>query len=119
MKILWLIFTLVPAPFLFHFYEYGQYSKGEEPTFLLLGSIVFVVITGVLSGGVKARYIILVNVLTGMLSLLLATYFIANDGGWFTPFGRDFAIIFTTIAFLVGQLVVHPFSRKFIVKNKN
>ncbi len=119
MKLLWLILTLIPAPFLFHFYEYGQHIKREEPSFLLLGSLLFVVITGVLSGQIKIRYIILVNVITGILSLLLAMYLIPDDGGWFKPLGRDLAIISTAIVFLVGQLLVSLFSRIFFVKKDN
>lgn len=118
MKMLWIIFTLIPAPFLFHFYEYGQHIKREEPSFLFLGSLLYVVITGALAKQLKIRYIILVNVITGAASLLLAMYFIPNDGGWFKPFGRDAVIVLTTIVFLVGQLIIRLVSNlKSILKD--
>ncbi|MBM7693210.1 glucan phosphoethanolaminetransferase (alkaline phosphatase superfamily) [Peribacillus deserti] len=89
MKTSWLILTLIPAPFLFHFFEYGQHIKREEASFLYLGSVIFVIIIGLLSGQIRIRYVILVNVITGLLSMFLAMYLIPNDGGWFKPAGRD------------------------------
>ncbi|WP_342599572.1 hypothetical protein MHB48_20125 [Psychrobacillus sp. FSL H8-0483] len=116
MKTLWLILTLIPAPFLFHFYEYGQHVKREEASFLFLGSVIFVIIIGLLSGQMRIRYVILVNVITGLLSMFLAMYFIPNDGGWFKPVGRDVAVIFVAVVFLVGQLIVRDLSIPFFVK---
>lgn len=106
MKLLWLIFSLIPAPFLFHFYEYGQHIKREEPAFLFLGSLLYVVITGTLARQLKIRYILLVHVITGTASFVLAMYFIPSDGGWFKPFGRDVVIVITTIVFFIGQLFI-------------
>ncbi|UTR13993.1 hypothetical protein MM221_15465 [Salipaludibacillus sp. LMS25] len=113
MRFLWLIFTLILAPFLFHLYEYGQHVRREEASFLFLGSLLYVVITGVLASHIKYRYIILINIITGILSLFLAIYLIPDDGDWFKPFGRDFAIIFTAIVFLLGQLLVSFVSKAF------
>lgn len=59
MEILWLIVTLIPVPFLFHYYEYGQHIKHEEATFLLPSAILFVIVAGLLSRNVKLRYIFL------------------------------------------------------------
>ena len=118
MKTSWLILTLIPAPFLFHFYEYGQHIKREEASFLLLGSVIFVIISGLLSGQIRIRYVILVNVITGLLSIFLAMYFIPNDSGWFKPVGRDVAVIFVAVVFLVGQLIVRSISRPFFVKKE-
>lgn len=115
MKFLWLILTLVPVPFLFHFFEYGQHIT-IEPSLLFLVSILFVVVTGILAGLIKIRYVLLVNVITGFLSLLLAMFLIPDDGAWFKPVGRDLAIIFTAIVILVGQLIVSLFSRKKLTK---
>jgi len=116
-KILWLIFTLIPAPFLFHFYEYGKHIKREEPSFLFLGSVLYVLISGALARQIKIRYIILVNVITGAASLLLAMYFIPSGDGWFKPFGRDFVILLTTIMFFLGQLLIRLFSKVFFEKD--
>ena len=117
MKLLWLIFTLIPAPFLFHFYEYGQYLKRQEPFFLLLGSVLYVITTGALSRQLEIRYITLVNVITGAVSLFLAMYFISDENGWFKPFGRDFVIVFTTIIFFLGQLLIRFLSKLIFVKD--
>lgn len=114
MKILWLIFSLIPAPFLFHFYEYSQYLKREEPTFLFLGSMVYIMITGALARKFKIRYVMVVNIITGAISLFLAMYFISDENGWFKPFGRDFVILFTTIIFFMGQLVIRFLSKLFL-----
>ena len=119
MKILWLIITLIPAPFFFHYYEYGQHIKREEASFLLVGSILFVVVAGVLAGNVKLRYVYLVNSITALSSVVLASYFIADDGGWFKPVGRDVAVLFGSVVFLIGQLIVRLFSRNFFLRNES
>ncbi|MFA9557586.1 hypothetical protein ACERII_09800 [Evansella sp. AB-rgal1] len=115
MKLLWLILTLLPAPFLFHFFEYGHRIAIEHP-FLLLGTILYIVITGVLAGHIKIRYIILVHVITGIFSYLLAMSLIPDDGAWFKPLSRDPVIIITAIIFFVGQLLVSLFTRILFVK---
>lgn len=117
MKVLWLIVSLIPVPFLFHYYEYGQHIKHEEATFLLPGSILYVIVAGLLSGTVKLRYVFLVNTVTGLLSVFLASNFILDDGGWFKPVGRDGAVIFVTFVFFMGQLLVRLFSRRFFERN--
>lgn len=119
MRIFWLIISLVPAAFLFHFYEYGQHIQREEATFLLQGSILFVLVAGILAGSVKLRYVFLVNIITAVLSVFLASYFIADDGGWFKPVGRDIAVIFCSVVFLIGQLFVRLFSRRFFIGKKS
>lgn len=111
MKILWLIISLFPAPFLFHFYEYGQHIKQEEEPYLNSLTLVYVILSGFLSGKIKISYVILINILSCLISILLATYFIANDGSWFKPVGRNGSIIFTAILFLGGQLIIRLFSR--------
>lgn len=117
MKVLWLIVSLIPASFLFHYYEYGQHIKHEEASFLLAGSIMYVVVSGLLSGAVKLRYIFCVNIITGVISVFLASNFILDDGGWFKPVGRDGAVIFVAIVFFTGQLFVRIFSRGFFTRN--
>lgn len=111
MRLLWVILTLIPVPFFFHFFEYGESNIQIEASFLFLGSILFVLITGVLASNVKIRYLILLHIITGILSFLLAMYFIPDDGAWFKPLGRDMVIVFTAIVFLIGQLIVRFFAR--------
>ncbi|MEH7348721.1 hypothetical protein [Gottfriedia acidiceleris] len=117
MKILWLIFSLLPTPFLFHFYEYGQHLKQEEAPYLNSVTLIYVILSGFLSGQIKISYVILINVLSSFISILLATYFIANDGAWFKPVGRNGAIIFTAILFLGGQLIIRLFSKPIFKRN--
>ncbi|MBT2214687.1 hypothetical protein KK120_02490 [Virgibacillus dakarensis] len=113
--ILWLIMTLIPAPFLFHFYEYGQYVKREDAPFLTLTSVLFVLIVGFLSGLIRIRYVVLVNILVAILSVVLASNFIPDDV-WFAPVGRNVAVILTAIVFLIGQLLVRAFSKHYFAK---
>ena len=115
-KILWLITSLIPAPFLFHFYEYGQYVKREEASYLLVACIVFIMITGILSSSVKVRYVFLINIITAALSLVLAMNFITDDGGWFKPFGRNIVILLTTLPFFIGQLLVRVITKAIFYK---
>lgn len=117
MRILWLILSLIPAPFFFHFYEYGQHIQGEESSFLFIGSLFFVVIIGFLSSYIKIGYVILVNIVTGLISIFLAMYFIPNDG-WFKPVGRDVAVIFVAVVLLTGQLIIRGFSRTILKKKE-
>lgn len=111
LNVLWLFTSLIPAPFLFHFYEYGQYVKREEASYLLLACIVFVVIVGILSARIKLRYVFLINIVTAAVSLVLAMNFIVDDGGWFKPFGRDIVIMLTAIPFFIGQLLVRMIAK--------
>lgn len=117
-KTLWFITSLVPAPFLFHFYEYGQYVKREEASYLLLACIVFISITGILSSTVKIRYVFLINIITAALSLVLAMNLITEDGGWFKPFGRDIVILLTAIPFFLGQLLVRMIAKPIFIREK-
>jgi accessory gene regulator protein AgrB len=117
MRILWLILSLIPAPFFFHSYEYGQHIKGEEASFLFISSVLFVVIIGFLSSYIKIGYVILVNIITGLLSIFLAMYFIPNDG-WFKPVGRDVAVIFVAVVLLIGQLIIRGVSRTILIKKE-
>ena len=112
MKILWVIVSIVPAAFLFHYYEYGQYVKREEASFLLVGSLLYVLVAGFLSHSVKLRTVFLLNGLSVLLSLTLASYFIVDDGGWFKPVGRDGAVLFAAVIYLVGQLLVRAIAKQ-------
>lgn len=106
LDIVWLVMILIPAPFLFHFHEYGQYMKREDAKYLLAVSVLYIVITGILSCALKVRYILLMNILTAIVSLVLAMNFISDDGGWFKPLGRDVVILLTAIPFFIGQLFI-------------
>ncbi|MDR4984721.1 hypothetical protein RGU74_13710 [Bacillus cereus] len=117
MRILWFIVALIPIPFLFHLYEYGQVViQHKEAPFLGTGLILFIIINGFLSKEIKIRYIFLVNIITGVLSLLLASNFIPDDGSWFKPVGRNGAVIFISIIYIIGQLLIRTISKYFFSK---
>ncbi len=46
-----------------------------------------------------------------VIYLLLGYFFIVDDGSWFKPFGRDFAIIFISIVYMLGQLIIRGTTR--------
>lgn len=111
MKLLWFVLSLMPAAFFFHYYEYGQHVRGEEAPFLLIGCIVFVIVTGFLAGQVQIKSVLLANILAGFLSVVLAMLFIPEDG-WFKPVGRNGAVLFVGCVFLIGQLIVRAISKE-------
>ena len=117
MKTFWLILSLLPAAFFFHLYEFGQHVKREDAPFLLIGCVLYVAATGILSSYIKIAYMIWVNIIAGFFSVLLAMYFIPDDG-WFKPVGRDVAIIITAIIFFLGQLLVRSVSKSILLKEE-
>lgn len=111
MRMLWLIASLMPIPFLFHFYEYGQYIKGKEAPLLLFGFVLFLILIGILSKNVKISFILLVNLITTIVSVILAMVFIPDDSYWFTVTGRNGAVIFISVIYVIGQLIVRMISK--------
>ncbi|WP_050613351.1 hypothetical protein [Bacillus testis] len=111
MKKIWILFSLIPVPFLFHLYEYSQNLKGEKPTFLLVSFILLMLIVGFLSRNVKFIFVILMNLITIAISFLLSALFIPNDLTWFKPLDRNFAILFIGIIYLIGQLISRSISK--------
>ncbi len=98
--------SLIPVAFLFHFYEYGQHLKGEEARYLFPTWLIYMLITGLLSVYIKKRYMLLFQIISCVISVLLAKLWIANDGAWFTPFGRDVAVVWIAGITCVGQLII-------------
>ena len=41
---------------------------------------------------------------------LIFGYFLIDDAGWFQPIGRDGAIIFVAIIYILGQLIIREAS---------
>jgi len=105
--------SLIPAPFFFHYYEYTQYIERKDAPFLTMGSILFVLITGSLSASVKVRYVFFINMITAVISVVLAILFIF-DSWWFAPVGRDAAVILVAVGFLLGQLLVRGVWKAFL-----
>ncbi|AXF56040.1 hypothetical protein [Salicibibacter kimchii] len=98
--------TLIPVPFLFHFYETLQFARGEDVPFLLLSVLLllFIIFIGAVSTNIKLRNMILVSIVSIIISVLLGTVFITPlNEAWFKPFGRGLTLMFTGIALFVGQ----------------
>lgn len=113
-KVLWLVLTLIPVPFLFHFYETLQFAGSEDVPFLLLIALVllYVLVVGAVSINIKLHHMIVVSIVSIIVSVLLGAAFITPPNpSWFNPFGRDLTIIFTGIALFAGQFIVRSFRR--------
>lgn len=96
--------SLIPMPFLFHYYEITQYP--ESAKFLFIGTLLFAGIVGFLCMKVKSRFIILVNFITIIVSIWLAPAFITPpNGSWFAPIGMNFAVVLTGVVILVVELI--------------
>ncbi|WP_413375313.1 hypothetical protein [Alkalihalobacillus sp. 1P02AB] len=106
-RTLLIILCLTPAAFLFHFYEYHQHIHGENAPFLLLATLLFIVVTGVLSIKMKLRYMFIITIGSVGFSLILGNLFIPNDTNWFKPFERDIVILLTGLFIFICQLVIH------------
>ncbi|WP_332647529.1 hypothetical protein [Lysinibacillus sp. 54212] len=109
MKYVGYVFACLPVAFLFHYYEYGQHLKGEGASFLFTVWLGYIIFIGVLSVKMKNVYIVGLNVISCLLSLLLASLLLINDGSWFIPFGRDIAILWIAVLTLILQLTVKCF----------
>jgi hypothetical protein len=72
------------------------------------------IIVGILSKNIRVTFVLLMNLVTTIVSLILASKFIPDAGWWFTFVGRDGAVIFVAIIYLFGQLFV-----RMIVRSNN
>ncbi|MGD6993812.1 hypothetical protein [Sutcliffiella horikoshii] len=97
---MWVLVSLIPMPFLFHYYEISKYPASAN--FLFLGTLLFAGIVGFLSVKVKVRFIILVNLIPIFVSVWLGAAFITPpNGSWFNPIGMNYAIVWTGVIILV------------------
>jgi hypothetical protein len=105
-------------PFLVHYYEISQLPNRTD--FLFTGTILFVIITGLLSIKIKLHFIVSVNIISILVSVVLGKPFIIppNDS-WFNPFGMNFAIIFTGIVILIGELIIRATLKNMLLRMKN
>ncbi|MFB6468571.1 hypothetical protein ACE38V_17515 [Cytobacillus sp. Hz8] len=113
MKYIYYVLSLIPVAFLFHFYEYGQQLKGEEARYLFPTWLIYILIIGLLSVYIKKRNILLFQIISCVISVLLAKLWIADDGGWFTPFGRDVAVVWIAGITCIGQLIIRTCLKAF------
>lgn len=117
-KMIRISLMLFPVPFLFHFYEYNCHLTGEEAIFLTPGFLFFILIVGLILRNSKFLLFLGVNSIMIVISLILGYFFLIDDGSWFKPVGRDGAIIFISIIYILGQLFVRGFW-KMVVTSKN
>ncbi|RLQ92329.1 hypothetical protein [Falsibacillus albus] len=97
---------LLPVPFFFHYYEYWNHANGHEARFLMLGFLLVTATAGIVARRLNLGKLLVLNTITAIISLVLGHLFIPNDMAWFTPFGRDAAIIFIGAIYCFGQLVI-------------
>ncbi|SCX85619.1 hypothetical protein SAMN02787081_00303 [Lysinibacillus fusiformis] len=105
------ILSLFPVPFLFHFYEFNCHLARQQADFLFQVFLVFIIVVGISSRNIKLPLFIGLNFIMTVISLIFGYFFIDDDGGWFKPFGRDAAIVFVSIIYILGQLIIRLFSR--------
>lgn len=111
MRVGQIILSLLPIPFLFHFYEYNSHLENQSPVFLLPAYLFFIIVVGIQLRKVKWFLFFGNSIIMTVISLLLGYLFIIDDGSWFKPFGRDVAIIFTSVIYVFGQLIIRWLSK--------
>jgi hypothetical protein len=119
MKANQIILSLLPIPFLFHFYEYNSHLVKQEAVLLFPAFLLFIIIVGIQLRKVKLPLFLGINILMTIISLMLGYFFIADDGSWFKPFGRDVAIIFISVVYILGQLIVRWISKAVSTDKEN
>ncbi|GMB07980.1 hypothetical protein [Thermolongibacillus altinsuensis] len=72
----------------------------------MIGFLLAIILAGVAATQVKIILVFLINLITMIFSLFLAASFIPNDPYWFTVVGRNGAVVFIAIIYLIGQLLV-------------
>lgn len=111
MKVLRYILMLLPVPFLFHFYEYNQHLAKKEPVLLFPFFLFLIMIVGYQLRKVRFTLFIVINLTVTIFSLVLGFILLKDDGTWFKPFGRDIAIVFTSLIYMIGLLFVRWMSK--------
>lgn len=104
--------SLFPVPFLFYFYEYNCYLDRQDADFLFPIFIVCIVVIGLLSRNVNLPLFFSLNIMMTVISLIFGHFFILDDGGWFKPFGKNGAMIFVSIIYILGQLFIRLLSKQ-------
>ena len=110
-KLIKVVILLTPMSFLFHYIETSLFTNAS--IFAFLGTFLFIILSGIISVKIKPNFIILINIVSVLLSVILGRMFItAPNESWFNPFGMNFAIVFTGIIILIGILIVRSFANK-------
>lgn len=111
-KLIITIMLVIPVPFFFHFYEYNCYLDRQDPKFLFPVFLFFIIVVGITSKNIKYPLFFCLNFIMIVISLIFGHLYIVDDGGWFKPFGRNGAIIFVSIIYILGQLVIRLFTKQ-------
>ena len=109
------ILSLFPVPFFFHFYEYNSHLARQDAVFLLPVFLLFIIVLGITSRNIKLPLFFGVNFIMTVISLIFGYFLIVDDGSWFKPFGRDVAIIFISIIYVLGQLIIRGISKAILI----
>ncbi len=104
------VLSLLPVPFLFHLYEYNSHLARQDAVFLFPVLLLFIMVVGISSRNIKFPLFLGLNIIMSVISLIFGSFFIFDEGTWFIPFGRDTAIIFVSVIYILGQLIIRMFS---------
>lgn len=106
-RILWLL----PMSFLFHWMEINL----DNGFFLaVLGTIIYILFTGILSIKMKTMEILPTGFLSIGLSILLGNLWLTPpNASWFNPVGMNAALVFTSLLIFIGVFVVRFITKQF------
>ena len=110
------VLSILPIPFLFHYYEYNSHLVKKEAVLLLPAFLMFIIVVGITARNLKLAMFFAVNIFMILISLILGHLFIVDDGSWFKPFGRDVSVIVISVIYIFGQLIIRGISK--LLKDK-
>ena len=73
---------------------------------LLQVFLVSIILIGIITRKMTLPAFFWINLVMIIISLVLGHLFIADDRSWFRPFGRDAAILYVSLIYVTGQLIV-------------
>lgn len=115
MHYLWVGFSLIPVPFLFHYYETSRYPGDAD--FLFIGTLLIAALVAFLSKRVKVSQLALVNIIMIALSVWLGVLFITPPNeAWFNPIGMSYAIVFTGVVIFLVELMLRSVIKAILSK---
>ncbi|ALF09623.1 hypothetical protein [Parageobacillus thermoglucosidasius] len=94
MKLVWFALSLIPIPFLFHFYEYGQYNKRKRSSISYVWFHTFYDYSWNFIKEYQGHFYSFNELSDNACICYSRCKVSSNDSGWFTVVGRDGAVIF-------------------------
>ncbi len=117
-KYIGFIVSLIPLPFLFHYGEIYHFS--DRMPILFLGTMLLVILVGLLSTKLKFLYIVLAHSINIIVSIVLGTQLIIPpNSSWFNPLGMVPTILITGMIMLIGVLAMRHFTNVTLLKFSN